>query len=188
MLNLTSAEVSGSPLWNLTPGRSLNSQVVSLTVFHSVASCGISFRSGSRVVRLSKIWNDTVMLFTAVLIWGSKSVTSALVTTTRFFLSAGALSTAETAVGWAAGAAAWAAAGLAAGWAAGASGAQARTRDPMNAAAISRRNGVWRSNIVCVSLPGSSLPSTGLGPFRATHGHPEHPLVILSAAKDDKGM
>src|ERR671930_1736099 len=111
MENLTSALVSGSPLWNFTPGRSLNSQVVSLTVFHSVASWGISLRSGSRVVRLSKIWNETVMSFTDVLMCGSSLLMSALVTTTRFFLSAGALAVAAAAVGWAAAAAGWATAG-----------------------------------------------------------------------------
>src|SRR6266581_9337307 len=109
MENLTSALVSGSPLWNLTPGRSLNSQVVSLIAFHSVASWGISFRSGSRVVRLSKILNETEISFTAALKCGSSLLMSALVTTTRFFLSAGAFAEA----GWAAGEAV---VGLVTGW------------------------------------------------------------------------
>src|SRR6266516_1198116 len=125
MENLTSLLVSGSPLWNLTSGRSLNSQVVSSRGFHSVASWGMSFRSGSRVVRLSKIWNDTVMLLTAVLSWGFRKLMSELVTTTSVRLSAGALSVAATAVGCAAGAAGWAAAGFATGCPAGAGAAAA---------------------------------------------------------------
>ena len=39
-VNLTSAEVSRSPLWNLTPWRSLNCQVVGLISLYSVASEG----------------------------------------------------------------------------------------------------------------------------------------------------
>src|SRR5881396_1696995 len=38
--NFTSSAVSVSPLWNFTPLRSLNSQVVSLSAFHEVASDG----------------------------------------------------------------------------------------------------------------------------------------------------
>ncbi len=40
MLYLTSAEVSGSPLWNFTPCRSLKRHVVGPSSFHSVASPG----------------------------------------------------------------------------------------------------------------------------------------------------
>ena len=40
MLNLASAEVNGSPLWHLTPWRSLNAHVVWPWSFHSVASPG----------------------------------------------------------------------------------------------------------------------------------------------------
>ncbi len=94
MENFTSLDVSGSPLWNLTFGRSLNSQVVSPVSFHSVASWGTRLRSGSRVVRLSKIWNDTVMLLIDVLMCGSKSVTSADVATSTSRLLAGALAVA----------------------------------------------------------------------------------------------
>ncbi len=39
---LTSSAVKGAPSWNLTPGRSVNSHVVSLTVFHDVANPGRS--------------------------------------------------------------------------------------------------------------------------------------------------
>src|SRR3989440_422648 len=38
--NFTSSAVSGSPLWNFTPRRSLNSQVVSFSAFQEVASDG----------------------------------------------------------------------------------------------------------------------------------------------------
>src|SRR5438477_8406650 len=38
--NFTSSAVSGSPLWNFTPRRSLNSHVVSLSAFHEVARDG----------------------------------------------------------------------------------------------------------------------------------------------------
>ena len=44
MVAFTEAAVKGSPLWNFTPLRSLNSQVVSLTVFHSVASIGLGLK------------------------------------------------------------------------------------------------------------------------------------------------
>ena len=40
MVALTDAALNGSPLWNFTPWRSANSQVVSLTTFHPVASMG----------------------------------------------------------------------------------------------------------------------------------------------------
>lgn len=40
MLNFASAEVNGSPLWNLASGRSLNSQVVGFRSFQAVASEG----------------------------------------------------------------------------------------------------------------------------------------------------
>ncbi len=38
----TSSAVSGEPSWNFTPGRSVNSQVVSLSAFHEVARPGWS--------------------------------------------------------------------------------------------------------------------------------------------------
>src|SRR5207248_7572670 len=109
-------------------GRSLNSQVVSSTVFHSVASCGMSFRSGSRVVRQSKILNETVMSLTALLICGSKALTSALVATTRSLFSWAAWTTGGGAADWLPGvvcaAATWLAAGadggsVPAGWVGG---------------------------------------------------------------------
>ena len=53
MLNLASAELNGSPLWNLTPERSLKVHVVGAVSFHSVASPGWSLPSGWRLVRLS---------------------------------------------------------------------------------------------------------------------------------------
>jgi hypothetical protein len=67
MLNLASAEVNGSPLWNLTPWRSLNLQVVWPSSFHSVARPGWSLPSGWRLVRLSKRLNETRMSFDDVL-------------------------------------------------------------------------------------------------------------------------
>jgi len=66
-LNFASAEVNGSPLWNLTPWRSLNLQVVCPSSFHSVASPGWSLPSGWRLVRLSNRLNETRMSFDDVL-------------------------------------------------------------------------------------------------------------------------
>src|SRR6266516_5016776 len=103
MENLTSALVNGSPLWNLTFGRSLNSQVVSLVVFHSVASPGLRFRSGSRAVRLSKRLKDTVMSLTWVLRCGSSFEMSPPWTATRVSLFGGALAVATPGVPWVAG-------------------------------------------------------------------------------------
>ena len=40
MLAFTSDDENGSPLWNFTPGRSLNVHVVGAVSFHSVASPG----------------------------------------------------------------------------------------------------------------------------------------------------
>ena len=40
MVAFTDAALNGSPLWNLTPWRRVNSHVVSLTIFHPVASIG----------------------------------------------------------------------------------------------------------------------------------------------------
>src|SRR5215831_1424629 len=53
MVAFTDAALNGSPLWNLTPCRSVNSHVVSLTTFHPVASMGdglyvLASRSTSR--------------------------------------------------------------------------------------------------------------------------------------------
>jgi hypothetical protein len=44
MVKITSSAVSGVPSWNFTPGRSVNSHVVSLTFFHAVARPGTSLR------------------------------------------------------------------------------------------------------------------------------------------------
>ena len=46
--NTTSSAVNFVPSWNATPARSLNSQVVGLTVFHDSASAGSSFMSRFR--------------------------------------------------------------------------------------------------------------------------------------------
>ena len=40
MVALTDSAVNGSPLWNFTPDRRANSQVVSSTIFQPVASIG----------------------------------------------------------------------------------------------------------------------------------------------------
>ena len=40
MVAFTLWAVKGSPLWNFTPWRRVNSQVVSLTIFQEVASIG----------------------------------------------------------------------------------------------------------------------------------------------------
>jgi hypothetical protein len=50
---LTSSAVSGAPSWNLTPWRSVNSQVVSLTLFQEVASPGCSRKALSQRVSVS---------------------------------------------------------------------------------------------------------------------------------------
>src|SRR5262247_4345841 len=71
MLHLASADVNGSPLWNLTPGRSLNRHVVEFSSFHSVASPGWSLPSGWRLVRLSNRLSETRMSLDDVLKCGS---------------------------------------------------------------------------------------------------------------------
>ena len=50
---LTSSAVSGAPSWNFTPGRSVNSHVVSFTLFHDVASPGWSLSAVSQRVSVS---------------------------------------------------------------------------------------------------------------------------------------
>src|SRR5262247_911012 len=67
MLALASAELKGSPLWNLIPERSLNTHVVWPWSFHSVARLGKSLPSGRRLVRLSKMLNEMRMSFDDVL-------------------------------------------------------------------------------------------------------------------------
>src|SRR5690349_20096798 len=86
MLHLASAEVNGSPLWNLTPWRSLNVHTVWFWSFHSVASPGYSLPSGCRLVRLSNRLNDTRISFEFVLKCGSNFETSPpwAVTSSRF--------------------------------------------------------------------------------------------------------
>ena len=49
----TSAELNGSPLWNFTPGRSLNCQVVGCTALQLSAKDGCSLLSRCRLTRLS---------------------------------------------------------------------------------------------------------------------------------------
>src|SRR6266568_3028924 len=71
MLYLASAEVKGSPLWNLTPCRSLNAHCDCPCSFQSVASPGWSLPSGRRAVRLSKTLKLQRMSLDEVLKWGS---------------------------------------------------------------------------------------------------------------------
>ena len=75
-LYLTSAEVSGSPLWNFTPERSLKTHVVCPCSFHSVARPGCSLPSGWRLIRLSNTLNETRISLADVLMWGSKNAMS----------------------------------------------------------------------------------------------------------------
>ena len=52
MLNFTASALSGSPLWNLTPLRIRNSQVLSSTLFQDSARPPTSFMlSGLRAIR-----------------------------------------------------------------------------------------------------------------------------------------
>ena len=44
MVAFTECALNGSPLWNLTPWRRVNSQVVSLITFQPVASMGLGLR------------------------------------------------------------------------------------------------------------------------------------------------
>src|SRR6185295_4809326 len=86
MLHLASADVKGSPLWNLTPWRSLNVHVVWFWSFHSVASPGYSLPSGWRLVRLSKRLKETRISLEFVLKCGSNFEMSPpwAVTSSRF--------------------------------------------------------------------------------------------------------
>ena len=60
-LNFTDSAVKSSPLWNLTPLRSLNSQVVGATSLGiSAASAGTSFRLWSRSSSDSNICAPTL--------------------------------------------------------------------------------------------------------------------------------
>src|SRR5262249_26418527 len=83
MLNFTSADVNGSPLWNFTPERSLNTHAVWPWSFHSVARLGRSLPSGRRLVRLSKMLNEMRMSFDDVLRCGSRLAMSPPWATTR---------------------------------------------------------------------------------------------------------
>ena len=61
MLNFTASALKSSPLWNFTPLRSLNSQVVGATSLgSSAASAGTSLRLGSRSRSASNIWAPTL--------------------------------------------------------------------------------------------------------------------------------
>src|SRR5690606_40347272 len=53
MENLTAAAPQGSPLWNVTPGRSRTSSVVSSSTVHDSAKCGTMVPSQSAMTRLS---------------------------------------------------------------------------------------------------------------------------------------
>jgi hypothetical protein len=53
MLNFTSAELKGSPLWNFTPGRSLNCQIVGCTALQLNANDGYNLLSRRRLTRWS---------------------------------------------------------------------------------------------------------------------------------------
>src|SRR5258705_2313519 len=86
MLNLASADVKESPLWNLTPWRSLKRHVVWFWSFELVASPGWSLPSGCRLVRLSKRLKDTGMSFDEVLKCGSNlEMSPAWAVTSSFF-------------------------------------------------------------------------------------------------------
>ena len=52
----TSSAVKGEPSWNLTPGRSLNSHTVSLSVFQETARPGIGSCLSSLAISGSKMW------------------------------------------------------------------------------------------------------------------------------------
>ncbi len=58
----TSSVVSSLPSWNFTPGRSLNSQVRLLTIFHDSASPGTIWLSASIFTKHSNMCSDTLML------------------------------------------------------------------------------------------------------------------------------
>src|SRR6266851_9211735 len=86
MLCLASAEVKGSPLWNLTPCRSLNAHCDCPCSFQSVASPGWSLPSGCRLVRLSKTLKLQRISLDAVLKWGSNfAMSPPCATTSSFF-------------------------------------------------------------------------------------------------------
>ncbi|MNV62538.1 hypothetical protein D3C71_1550870 [compost metagenome] len=75
--NATSLAVSAAPSWNLTPGRSLNSQTVgSAVIFHEVASMGTSLPLASRPTRVSYIWCSSTKLVPVLNEWGSSVVGS----------------------------------------------------------------------------------------------------------------
>src|SRR4051794_11234250 len=94
MVNLTSAEVNWVPSWNLTSGRSLNSQDLSPVAFQEVATRGIRFRSGSREVSVSYRLKVQVISADPVLICGSSFEMSDGVAMISSVLLAGALAVA----------------------------------------------------------------------------------------------
>src|SRR5256884_9188795 len=75
--NTTYSAVSSLPSWNLTPLRSLNSHVLSSTVFHDVARPGIIFESGSICTSLSKMCSAMLLFGNRLKKCGSADVTSA---------------------------------------------------------------------------------------------------------------
>ena len=69
--------MSSLPSWNLTPLRSLNSQVVGLITFHDVAMPGIIFESASIRTSLSKMCSAMLLLGKRLKKCGSIDVMSA---------------------------------------------------------------------------------------------------------------
>ena len=75
--NATSSAVKSEPSWNLTPLRSLNSQVVGFTAFQDSAIAGISRESASSVISLSKMCSAMLLFGKRLTKCGSIEVTSA---------------------------------------------------------------------------------------------------------------
>ena len=63
MENFTSSAVISSPLWNFTPSRSLNSQVVSLIIFQLSARSGLREKSSSVPTSVSVMMIFSVIAF-----------------------------------------------------------------------------------------------------------------------------
>src|SRR2546428_382355 len=60
MLNFADSALKSSPLWNLTPLRSLTSHVVGATTWEvKLASAGVGLRLASRSTSVSNIWAPT---------------------------------------------------------------------------------------------------------------------------------
>src|SRR5215211_4715343 len=88
--NATSSAVSSLPSVNLTPLRSLNSQVLSSSVFHDVARPGIIRESGSICTSLSKMCSAMLLLGKRLKKCGSIDVTSAATAILSSWAAAGA--------------------------------------------------------------------------------------------------